>query len=99
MHAMRTVEDLLQAHGPNVSRAAHFTCTLALVWPDGSDAFFEGRVEGALVWPPRGGKGFGYDPVFVPLGQTETFGEMDPDKKHAMSHRADAFAKLVAAAF
>ena len=99
MHAMRTVEDLLQAHGPNVSRAAHFTCTLALVWPDGSDAFFEGRVEGALVWPPRGDKGFGYDPVFVPLGQTETFGEMDPDKKHAMSHRANAFAKLVAAAF
>ncbi len=99
MHAMRTVEDRLQALGPDVSRSAHFTCTLALVWPDGSDVFFEGRVEGTLVWPPRGDKGFGYDPVFVPLGHTETFGEMDPDKKHAMSHRADAFAKLVAAAF
>jgi len=99
MHAMRAVEDRLHALGPNVSRSAHFTCTLALVWPDGSDAFFEGRVEGTLVWPPRGNKGFGYDPVFVPLGHTETFGEMDPDRKHAMSHRADAFAKLVAAVF
>lgn len=97
MHAMRTVEDRLQALGPDTSRSAHFVCTLAVVWPDGSDALFEGRVEGSLVWPPRGDKGFGYDPVFVPLGNTETFGEMDPDKKHAMSHRADAFAKLVAA--
>jgi XTP/dITP diphosphohydrolase len=99
MLAMRKVEDRLQAVGPNVSRSAHFTCTLALVWPDGSDLFCEGRVEGTLVWPPRGDKGFGYDPVFVPLGHTETFGEMDPDAKHAISHRADAFAKLVAAAF
>jgi XTP/dITP diphosphohydrolase len=99
MLAMRKVEDRLRALGPNVSRSAHFTCTLALVWPDGSDLFCEGRVEGALVWPPRGDKGFGYDPVFVPLGHTETFGEMDPHAKHAISHRADAFAKLVAAAF
>ena len=99
MHAMRKVEDRLQALGPDVSRAAHFTCTLALVWPNGSDAFFEGRVEGNLVWPPRGDRGFGYDPVFVPLGGTQTFGEMDPDAKHAISHRAEAFAKLVAAAF
>ena len=96
---MRKVEDRLQALGPDVSRAAHFTCTLALVWPNGSDAFFEGRVEGNLVWPPRGDRGFGYDPVFVPLGGTQTFGEMDPDAKHAISHRAEAFAKLVAAAF
>jgi XTP/dITP diphosphohydrolase len=99
MLAMQKVEDRLQALGTNVSRSAHFTCTLALVWPDGSDLFCEGRVEGTLVWPPRGDKGFGYDPVFVPLGHTETFGEMDPDAKHAISHRADAFAKLVAAAF
>ncbi len=99
MHAMRTVEDRLQALGSDVSRSAHFVCTLALVWPDGSDALFEGRVEGTLVWPPRGDKGFGYDPVFVPLGYTETFGEMDPDAKHAISHRAAAFAKLVAAVF
>jgi XTP/dITP diphosphohydrolase len=99
MLAMRKVEERLQALGPNVSRSAHFTCTLALVWPDGSDLFCEGRVEGRLVWPPRGDKGFGYDPVFVPLGHTETFGEMVPEAKHAISHRADAFAKLVTAAF
>ena len=94
--AMGKVEDRLNALGHNTSRSAHFTCTLALVWPDGSDALFEGRVEGSLVWPPRGDRGFGYDPVFVPLGHTQTFGEMDPDAKHAMSHRADAFAKLKA---
>ncbi len=99
MHAMRTVEDKLSALGADVSRSAHFICTLAIVWPDGSDALFEGRVEGTLVWPPRGDRGFGYDPVFVPQGYTETFGEMDPDAKHAISHRADAFAKLVAAVF
>jgi XTP/dITP diphosphohydrolase len=99
MLAMRKVEDRLQALGPDVSRSAHFTCTLALVWPDGSDLFCEGRVEGTLVWPPRGDKGFGYDPVFVPLGYDQTFGEMDPDAKHVISHRADAFAKLVASAF
>jgi XTP/dITP diphosphohydrolase len=99
MLAMQKVEDRLQALGPEVSRSAHFTCTLALVWPDGSDLFCEGRVEGTLVWPPRGDKGFGYDPVFVPLGYDQTFGEMDPDAKHAISHRADAFAKLVASAF
>jgi XTP/dITP diphosphohydrolase len=99
MHAMQTVEDRLQLLGPNVSRSAHFVCTLAIVWPDGSDVLFEGRVEGTLVWPPRGDKGFGYDPVFVPNGYAETFGEMNPDAKHAISHRADAFAKLVAAVF
>lgn len=95
--AMQKVEDRLQALGQDVSRRAHFVCTLALVWPDGSDALFEGRVDGALVWPPRGARGFGYDPMFIPDGHTETFGEMDPDAKHAISHRADAFAKLVAA--
>lgn len=97
--AMRKVEDRLRALGPSVSRSAHFICTLALVWPDGSDLFCEGRVEGTLVWPPRGKKGFGYDPVFVPLGHTETFGEMDPSRKHAISHRAHAFARLVELAF
>ena len=95
--AMQKVEDRLQALGQDVSRRAHFVCTLALVWPDGSDALFEGRVDGALVWPPRGARGFGYDPMFIPDGHTETFGEMDPDAKHAIGHRADAFAKLVAA--
>lgn len=97
--AMRKVEDRLRALGPGVSRAAYFVCTLALVWPDGSDEFFEGRVDGALVWPPRGAHGFGYDPVFVANGLAQTFGEIDPELKHAMSHRADAFAKLVAAVF
>lgn len=97
MLAMQKVEDRLQALGPNVSRRAHFVCTLALRWPDGSDALFEGRVEGTLVWPPRGERGFGYDPLFVADGHSETFGEMDPDAKHAISHRADAFRKLVAA--
>ena len=95
--AMQKVEDRLQALGQDVSRRAHFVCTLALVWPDGSDALFEGRVDGTLVWPPRGERGFGYDPMFIPDGHTDTFGEMDPDAKHAISHRADAFAKLVAA--
>ena len=99
MLAMTKVETRLQALGPDTSRSAHFVCTLALVWPDGSDAFFEGRVDGTLVWPPRGDRGFGYDPVFVPLGGKQTFGELDPDAKHAVSHRAEAFAKLVAAVF
>ena len=99
MLAMTKVETRLQALGPDTSRSAHFVCTLALVWPDGSDAFFEGRVDGTLVWPPRGDRGFGYDPVFVPLGGKQTFGELDPDAKHAVSHRADAFAKLVTAVF
>ena len=95
--AMQKIEDRLQALGQDVSRRAHFVCTLALVWPDGSDALFEGRVDGTLVWPPRGTRGFGYDPMFIADGRTETFGEMDPDAKTAISHRADAFAKLVAA--
>ena len=97
MHAMRRVNDELEALGPEASRDAHFVCALALVWPDGHAEWFEGRVDGTLVWPPRGDKGFGYDPMFVPAGREETFGEMDPAEKHAISHRADAFAKLVAA--
>lgn len=78
---------------------AHFICGLALAWPDGHVEYFEGRVDGELTWPPRGDKGFGYDPMFVPNGYEETFGEMDPEKKHAMSHRADAFRQLVDACF
>ena len=74
---------------------AHFVCGLALAWPDGHIEYFEGRVDGELVWPPRGDKGFGYDPMFVPNGYEETFGEMEPERKHAMSHRADAFRQLV----
>ena len=95
--AMRRVHDELEALGPDASRNAHFTCALALVWPDGHAEWFEGRVDGVLVWPPRGDKGFGYDPMFVPAGHDRTFGEMEPDEKHRISHRADAFAKLVEA--
>ena len=93
--AMQRVEDELQALGPDVSRDAHFACALAVVWPDGESEWFEGRVEGTLVWPPRGESGFGYDPVFLPLGRDETFGEMDQAEKHRISHRAEAFRKLV----
>jgi XTP/dITP diphosphohydrolase len=78
---------------------AYFICGLALAWPDGHVEYFEGRVDGDLVWPPRGLKGFGYDPMFKPDGHEETFGEMEPDAKHAMSHRADAFRQLIDACF
>lgn len=97
--AMGKVEGLLCELGPDTDRAAQFNCVLALAWPDGESAVFEGIVHGALVWPPRGHRGFGYDPVFLPNGRDETFGEMDPEAKHAISHRADAFAKLVAEQF
>ncbi|MBO6783220.1 MAG: RdgB/HAM1 family non-canonical purine NTP pyrophosphatase [Alphaproteobacteria bacterium] len=80
-------------------RTAWFTCALALAWPDGHVEIFEGRVDGMLAWPPRGDRGFGYDPVFVPNGYAETFGEMSPARKHAMSHRAIAFEHLIAACF
>lgn len=95
--AMQRVEDRLAALPPGTPRAAHFICALALAWPDGHVEWFEGRVDGTLVWPPRGDRGFGYDPMFVPLGHDQSFGEMDPEAKHAMSHRADAFRQLVAA--
>lgn len=94
--AMRKVEEALEGKG---DRSAHFAAVLVLAWPDGHCEAFEGRVDGHLVWPPRGGNGFGYDPVFVADGQSITFGEMEPARKHAMSHRADAFKKLVAACF
>jgi len=97
--AMGKVEGLLCEQGPTVDRSAHFSCVLALVWPDGAEAVYEGRVDGTLTWPPRGARGFGYDPVFVANGMAETFAEIDPDEKHRISHRADAFAKLVAAQF
>ncbi len=94
--AMGKVEGKLVALGPDIDRSARFVCTLALAWPDGHHQFYEGQVKGALTWPPRGTLGFGYDPVFVPTGQSLTFAELPPEAKHAMSHRADAFAKLVA---
>lgn len=80
-------------------RAAAFICVLALAWPDGHVETFEGRVEGHIIWPMRGGKGFGYDPIFQPGGYDITFAEMDPAEKHKISHRADAFEKLVKACF
>ncbi len=92
--AMRRVEDALDG---KADRSAHFVCALALAWPDGGTELFEGRVDGQLVWPPRGDRGFGYDPMFLPDGGSQTFGEMDPDAKHAISHRADAFRKFAAA--
>jgi XTP/dITP diphosphohydrolase len=94
--AMRRIEDELKNA---TDRRANFTCALALCWPDGHCEVFEGRVDGTLVWPPRGARGFGYDPVFVANGHALTFGEMDPAEKHALSHRADAFRKLVAGCF
>jgi XTP/dITP diphosphohydrolase len=93
--AMRRVWEELEALGPDASRNAHFVCALAVVWPDGQAEWFEGRVDGTLVWPPRGDKGHGYDPMFVPNGSELTYGEIDPAEKHATSHRADAFRKLV----
>ena len=95
--AMAKVNAALDAKGADASRAAHFICALSLAWPDGHVESFEGRVDGTLVWPPRGDKGFGYDPIFQPVGHSISFAEMDPAAKHAMSHRADAFAQLVAA--
>jgi XTP/dITP diphosphohydrolase len=98
MRAMQKVWTEVEASGPDASHDAHFACALSLAWPnDGQTEAFEGRVDGKLVWPPRGDKGFGYDPMFVAAGYEETFGEMDPDQKHQISHRADAFRKLVAA--
>eukprot|EP01013_Petalomonas_cantuscygni_P015012 TRINITY_DN3077_c1_g1_i1.p2 TRINITY_DN3077_c1_g1~~TRINITY_DN3077_c1_g1_i1.p2 ORF type:complete len:222 (+),score=41.25 TRINITY_DN3077_c1_g1_i1:38-667(+) len=97
--AMGKVEGKLAEQGPDVDRSAYFACTLALAWPDGHSEIFEGRVEGNLVWPPRGTMGFGYDPVFQPIGFDETFAELDPAQKQAMSHRADAFRKLVESCF
>ena len=97
--AMGKVEGLLAQQGPDVDRRAAFHCTLALAWPDGEHAVYEGTAPGSLAWPPRGTLGFGYDPVFVPEGREQTFAEIDPEEKHAISHRADAFAKLVAEQF
>jgi XTP/dITP diphosphohydrolase len=92
--AMQKVEDDLKGVP---DRRAHFACALTLGWPDGHMRTFEGEVKGRLAWPPRGDRGFGYDPMFVADGHTLTFGEMKPAAKHAISHRAVAFAKLAAA--
>ena len=91
--AMKKVMDKLGKK----DRSAYFFCALAIAWPDRHVEVFEGRVEGILTWPIRGDKGFGYDPIFVPKGHDMTFGEMEPVKKHAISHRANAFKKFIAA--
>lgn len=95
-YAMAMAEVARRA-GAHPDRRAWFTCALALAWPDGHTEGFEGKVHGHWVYPPRGDRGFGYDPIFVPEGHAQTFGEMDPALKHAISHRARAFALLAEA--
>lgn len=96
VRAMERVWTEVEGAGPEAGHDAHFVCALALAWPDDGQAeSFEGKVYGTLVWPPRGERGFGYDPMFVPAGGEQTFGEMEPEAKHAISHRAEAFGKLV----
>jgi len=91
--AMEKVREQLAASG-DADTAARFVCALSVAWPDGHVETVEGEVKGHLEFPPRGTNGFGYDPIFVADGHTQTFGELDPDAKHAVSHRADAFRKL-----
>jgi XTP/dITP diphosphohydrolase len=98
-HAMQSVWHRLEALGAPEPRRAAFVCALTLAWPDGHDETFVGTCAGRLTWPPRGDQGFGYDPMFVPQGFGITFGEMEPQRKHRLSHRADAFRQLVAACF
>jgi XTP/dITP diphosphohydrolase len=97
--AMGKVEGLLCEKGGDVDRTCWFSCVLAIAWPDGDSAVYEGRAHGHFAWPPRGVMGFGYDPVFVPNDRNQTFAELDPDEKRRISHRADAFARLVAEQF
>ena len=97
--AMMKVWTLLEERAAPFPRTGRFNCTMCLAWPDGEDQIFEGQVEGELVWPMRGSRGFGFDPMFQPNGESATFGEMDPNKKHGMSHRAVAFAKLIEGPF
>jgi XTP/dITP diphosphohydrolase len=92
--AMDRVQRELEAAPDRKADRAAFICALALAWPDGHVEAVEGRLEGTLTFPPRGGRGFGYDPIFIPDGYTITCGEMDPAEKQAISHRADAFQKL-----
>jgi len=94
--AMAEINTRLGGH-PN--RNGRFVCALALAWPDGHCETFEGTVEGTMVWPPRGANGFGYDPMFQPLDRDLTFGEMEAAAKHAISHRAAAFRRLVVGCF
>ncbi len=96
--AMAKLEERLEATGSS-DQSAWFTCALAVAWPDGPAVVVEGRVDGLLRFPPRGDKGFGYDPIFLPQGLDRSFGEMDAEEKTALSHRTRAFEKLKAAVF
>jgi len=91
--AMSKIWDKIQ-HAEKPCKAK-FCCTLCLAWPDGHDELFEGSINGEIAWPPRGNNGFGYDPMFIAEGMHQTFGEMLPTDKHLISHRADAFNKLI----
>ncbi|EAU52368.1 RdgB/HAM1 family non-canonical purine NTP pyrophosphatase [Amylibacter sp.] len=91
--AMSKIWDKIQ-HAEKPCKAK-FCCTLCLAWPDGHDELFEGSINGEIAWPPRGNNGFGYDPMFIAEGMHQTFGEMLPTDKHLISHRADAFKKLI----
>ncbi len=95
----RVAMERVQRELGDKDRRAQFVAVLALAWPDGEVALFRGAAHGHLTWPPRGERGFGYDPIFVPDGYRMTFGEMEPAYKHQISHRARAFAKLVEACF
>lgn len=97
--AMTKTWDLLEAIGAPTPRAAAFCCVLALVWPDGREEAFVGRLAGQIIWPMRGTFGHGYDPIFLPDGHKMTMGEMDPAVKNAISHRADAVRRFVRASF
>ena len=97
--AMHKTHYRLEKANASHPRAARFCATLVLAWPDGHDEIVEGFVDGTFVWPMRGETGHGYDPIFQPIGQTRTFAEMSHDEKNSMSHRADAFKKLLAQCF
>ena len=101
--AMKKINNKLKAADRRakrrVSRSARFVCALAVVWPTGKTESFVGTVDGDLCWPPRGERGFGYDPIFLPKTSSQTFGELEPEMKHAISHRADAFQKLTNSLF
>lgn len=99
VRAMTRVWSELEARRAPEPRRANFRCTLALAWPDGEDQIFEGKVDGRIVWPMRGDQGHGYDPIFLPNGHDQTFGEMNRWEKNRISHRAKAFNEFVAACF
>ncbi len=94
--AMTRIHDMLE---DEEDQSASFICALSLAWPDGHCETVEGTVKGQIIWPPRGNKGFGYDPIFQPKGYTQSFAEMDQTLKQSISHRSDAFKKMIAACF